>query len=56
MTKDQFEREKHYQTTLAILRFMLKEGLISASELREMDKILLAKYRPLLGTLYGGNP
>lgn len=56
MTQEQFKREKLYQTTIAIVRSMLREGLITDDELKEIDKEMLAKYKPLLGTLYAGNP
>lgn len=47
-----FERERFYQVTLAVIRFIYKQGMLTEKELREIDSIMLAKYRPLLGTLY----
>jgi hypothetical protein len=51
MTAEEFRRERLYQITLSIARAMRDKGLISDSELRELDKTLLAKYHPLLGSL-----
>lgn len=56
MTREQFRREMHYQATLAILRSMLNKGLISKKELTEIERNLLAKYRPLIGALYVKTP
>lgn len=56
MTKEQFGREMHYQVTLAIFRSMVKKRLINKKEYAEIEKILLAEYKPLMGALYVKKP
>lgn len=51
MRKDEFRNEKLYQTTMSIARKMLKEGIVSEEEYRQIDAIFLEKYRPVFGTL-----
>lgn len=55
MTEDQFKCEKLYQTTLAIARVMLCQGLLTEEEIRVIDTIMLEKYKPLLGGLQAYN-
>lgn len=55
MTDEQFRSEKLYQTTMHVFRKMLREGLISEEEYREIDTIFTRKYRPVFGTLLVGN-
>lgn len=55
MTDEQFRSEKLYQTTMHICRKMLRSGLISEEEYREIDTIFTRKYRPVFGTLLVGN-
>lgn len=52
MNETEFRKEKLYQTTMHIARKMYSEGIISEEDYRKVDKIFLAKYRPILGTLY----
>ena len=52
MTDEQFRAEKLYQTSLSIAHSMLKKDLITLEEFDAIDKLLLEKYRPLLGTLF----
>ncbi len=52
MSKEDFENEKLYQTTMHLARKMLKEGIISEEEYREIDTIFLEKYKPVFGTLF----
>lgn len=51
MTSEQFEREKAYCITLAIAKSMMQKGLITEQEYRKIDRMMLEKYRPLLGAL-----
>lgn len=51
MNKEQFERERLYQATIAIARTMLRRGLITEKELTVIDTKMREKYKPLLGTL-----
>ena len=52
MTKEQFQREKMYLTTMTIARNLLKNGIISEDEYHEIDTKFTNKYRPSLGTLF----
>lgn len=51
MSKEQFERERLYQATVALARTLLRRGLITEDELAVIDTKMREKYRPLLGTL-----
>lgn len=51
MTREQFERESRYRAALTVAKAMLREGLISDEEYREIDTRLVEKYRPLFGGL-----
>lgn len=52
MNKVDFQNEKLYQATMSMARKMLKDGLISEEEYRQIDTIFLAKYRPVFGALF----
>ncbi len=52
MTKEQFHNEKMYQATMGMVRRMLSEGIISEDEYRQMDKVFLEKYHPILGAIF----
>ena len=52
MSKEEFRNEKLYQTTMHIARKMLKSGLISEEEYRQINTIFTEKYQPTLGTLF----
>ncbi len=47
MTKEQFNREILYHTSLAPFRQLLLDGQISPSDYAKIDKILAQKYRPI---------
>jgi hypothetical protein len=51
MNSEQFKRERLYQSTIAIVKTMHKNGLITETEFCQIDTILLEKYKPLLGGL-----
>ena len=51
MSELEFQREKLYRVALSIAKSMLKNALISEEEYRQIDTILLEKYKPTLGTL-----
>lgn len=55
MTDERFRSEKLYQTTMHVCRKMLRDGLISEEEYREIDTIFTRKYRPVFGALLVGN-
>lgn len=52
MTAEQFEREKHYQAAMSLARTMLTDGILTPDDMRVIDTMLRAKYRPLFGGLY----
>lgn len=52
MTEEQFRAEKLYQVSLSLAQSMLEKGHITADEFAIIDRILLEKYRPLLGALF----
>ena len=52
MTDEQFRAEKLYQVSLSLAQSMLEKGLVTPDEFAVIDKLLLDKYRPLLGTLF----
>ena len=56
MTKEQLQAERLYQMSLSVAKTMLRKGVISEEEYKQIDTILLAKYRPILGTLLSGKP
>jgi len=51
MTQGQFEREKNYRVSLAIAKAMLSKKLINEQEYSKIDKMLIIKYKPVLGSL-----
>ncbi|GHV24216.1 hypothetical protein FACS189465_1060 [Clostridia bacterium] len=51
MTKDQFEREKNYQTARYLIRKLLKNDFLTEKEYAKIDTKLLEKYRPIFGRL-----
>ena len=52
MNKNEFRNEKLYQTTMHIARKMLKDGIISEEEYRQIETIFLEKYKPVFGTIF----
>ena len=50
-TRRQFKRESGYQITIALIRVMLADGVITSSDFADMDDYLLTKYQPHLGLL-----
>nr|AXS01376.1 hypothetical protein [uncultured bacterium] len=55
MSKEQFERERLYQATLAVAQTMRRKRLITEDELAIIDTKMREKYRPLLGNLLSPN-
>lgn len=56
MSREQFKAERLYLVSCSVAKSMLREGIISEEEYKEIDTILLEKYRPVLGTLLAGRP
>ncbi len=52
MSREEFQNEKLYQTTMYIARKMFNEGLITEKEYCQIDTIFSEKYHPTLGTLF----
>lgn len=51
MTNEQFEREKNYQTSISLMKSMLKQKIISKDDYKKIDKLLVQKYRPILSAI-----
>lgn len=49
MTKEQFEREKHYGAAMAVARTMLSKGLITKEDYKKIDTMFSKKYNPIIG-------
>ena len=52
MPREEFEREKMYQTTMCIFRSMLRKGLLTEEEYRKAERLMVKKYQPKIGTLF----
>lgn len=55
VSSSEFNSEMNYRITMSYVRQLRKNGTITEEEYREIDKIMLKKYRPVLGTLLSGN-
>lgn len=55
MSSSEFNSEMNYQITMSYVRQLRKNGTVTDEEYREIDTIMLKKYRPVLGTLLSGN-
>lgn len=51
MTQEQFNAEMNYQAAIEIAEGFRRQGLLTEEEYRQIDTILLRKYRPIIGTL-----
>jgi len=51
MTEEQYEREKNYKTSRAIVKAMLDKGLVTEKEYKKIDTKLVGRYRPLFGSI-----
>ena len=56
MTQEQFDRERRYCVTMAIIGEMLGRGILTEREYRQIETILAGKIRPSIGRFLGGNP
>lgn len=50
-----WDNEFKYQITMSLVRQLKNNGTISDNEYKQIDTIMLGKYRPILGTLLAGN-
>lgn len=51
MNHEQFRRERNYRVSLAIAKSMLSRKLIAEHEYSKIDKMLITKYTPIIGSL-----
>jgi len=52
MDDELFRAETAYQASLILAQGMLQAGLLTEDEFTKTKKLLLARYKPLLGGLY----
>ena len=52
LSPDQFQRELSYRAAMAVIRHMLREGLITRGEFVRIQPILAEKFSPVWGGLY----
>ena len=52
MTKEQFHNERMYQTTMHIVKQILKNGIINKEEYNQISEIFLKKYKPVFGRIF----
>lgn len=52
MNNEQFGHEVNYQTSVSILKTMLKNEIISKQDYIKAKNILIKKHDPILGGLY----
>ena len=55
MTREQFEQERCYETTMAYFKILMVRGFITSEEYAIIDTKMRSKYTPLLGSLYPQN-
>ena len=51
VSKEQFDREKHYGAAMAVARAMFSKGIITEEEYNKIDTMFTEKYQPLIGCL-----
>ena len=54
MTEEEFGRELRYQSVMHLVRKMLRDGLITEEEYRNIDTNNRQKMRPITGDLLSG--
>lgn len=54
MTEEEFGRELRYQSVMHLVRKMLRDGLITEEEYRNIDTNNRLKMRPITGDLLSG--
>ena len=47
-----FQNERMYQATMSFARKMLRDGLITVDEYRQIDTMFIEKYQPKIGVLF----
>ena len=56
MDNTEFYNELHYQIAIQAAQTLLKNGSVSEDEYRQIDTILLKKYKPILSMLLSEKP
>lgn len=51
----EWNNEFQYQITMSLVRRLKENETISDNEYKQIDTIMLEKYKPILGTLLAGN-
>lgn len=51
MSHEQFDGEKNYRVSLTIAKAMLSKKIITDKEYSIIDTMLIAKYKPIIGSL-----
>lgn len=54
MSNQEFDRERMYWISRSIVKSMREKGVVTVEEYGRMDRILLERYRPILGMLLAG--
>lgn len=49
MTQDQFKRESSFRLTLALLKTMLRKGILTAPEFEKARERLISRFNPPYG-------
>ena len=52
MSKKEFQALTYYQATMSIAAQMLDKGIISNEQYDDFEQKMLAKYRPIYGSLF----
>lgn len=52
----EWNNEFQYQITMSLVRRLKENETISDNEYKQIDTIMLEKYKPILGTLLSGKP
>ena len=47
-----FQNERMYHATMSFARKMLRDGLITVDEYRQIDTMFIEKYQPKIGVLF----
>jgi len=51
LTHEQFQREKNYRVSLSITKAMLSKGVITEKDYMKIDRLLITRYKPVIGAL-----
>ena len=51
MTTEQFNGERDYRVSMAIVKSLLEKELITPKEYAKIDTIMIKKYCPIIGSL-----